>query len=160
MTKEQGSILVVDDDQEMCELLIDLLREENYQCESLQSGEAALDLLKNKEMDLLISDLRMQGLSGLDLLQQAKAIRPQQAMIIIMAFGSVETAIEAMKRGAVDYIIKPFKSEHLLLVAQKAFERIRLQQEVIRLREAVYASYQFSNLCLLTKVSDWKGLMN
>ncbi len=152
MTKQKGSVLVVDDDQEMCELLIDLLSEEGYQCESVQNGEAALNVLEKKEVDLLISDLRMQGLSGLDLLQRAKSIRPQQAMIIVTAFGTVETAIEAIKRGAVDYIIKPFKSEHLLLVAQKAFERISLQQEVVRLRQAVSATYKFSNIIGKSKV--------
>lgn len=146
MTHQKGSVLVVDDDQEMRELLSDLLREEGYQSESVQSGEEALQILERKEVDLLISDLRMQGISGLDLLQGAKAIRPQQAMIIITAFGTVKTAIEAMKRGAIDYIIKPFKSEHLLLVAQKAFERIHLHQEVMRLREVVSAPYQFSNI--------------
>ncbi len=146
MTKEQGTVLVVDDDLEMCGLLVDLLSEEGYAVESVQSGETAIQILEEKNFDLVISDLKMSGLSGLDLLQRAKAIRPEQAVMIITAFGTVETAIEAMKRGAVDYIIKPVKREHLLLVAGKAFERIRLQQEVTRLRQAISETYEFANI--------------
>ncbi|MFQ5588832.1 MAG: sigma-54-dependent transcriptional regulator [Nitrospiria bacterium] len=146
MTKQRGTVLVVDDDPEMCELLVELLTEESYNTESVQSGEAAIQILEEKTVDLVISDLKMHGLSGLDLLKRARSIRPDQAVIIITAFGTVETAIEAMKRGAVDYIIKPFKREHLLLVAEKAFERVRLQQEVRRLRQEISDTYQYANI--------------
>ncbi len=146
MPVQNGTVLVIDDDLEMCHLLVDLLSEEGYKAESIQNSTAALQALHANEYDLLISDLKMPGLTGLDLLQKAIVIRPQQAMIIITAFGTVETAIEAMKYGALDYIIKPFKREHLLLVAKKAFGRVRLQQEVMRLRQAVSATYCFSNI--------------
>lgn len=146
MSESKRLILVVDDDREMRELLKDLLEEEGYHCESVDSAEAAIALFEAKTYDLVISDLRMAGLSGLDLLKQAKLQRADQAMIIITAFGTVATAIEAMKQGASDYLIKPFKREHLLLVVNKAFERIYLQQELLRLRQVVSKQNQFSNI--------------
>ncbi len=146
MSKSLGTILVVDDDREMRELLSDLLEEEGYLCELVDSAEAAMTLICAKNYDLLISDLRMGGLSGLDLLKQARLQRSDQAMIIITAFGTVASAIETMKQGAYDYLIKPFKREHLLLVTKKAFDRIHLQEELSRLRQVVSKQYQFSNI--------------
>jgi len=146
MSKSEGLILVVDDDRALRELLKDLLEEEGYRCEAVNSAETAIALLEEKTYDLLISDLRMTGLSGLDLLKQARLQRRDQAMIIITAFGTVATAIESMKQGAYDYLIKPFKREHLLLVVNKAFERIHLQQELLHLRQVVSKKYQFSNI--------------
>ncbi|MFQ5542763.1 MAG: sigma-54-dependent transcriptional regulator [Nitrospiria bacterium] len=142
----KGSILVVDDDREMCQLLEDLLSEEGYRVESLQDGETALQMLELHQYDLLITDLRMHGISGLELLQRAKVIEAKQAIIIITAFGTVETAIESMKLGAADYIIKPFKRDHLLIVVAKAFDQIRLHKEVTRLRQVLTKSFQFSNM--------------
>ncbi len=145
-SRPKGTILVVDDDKELCALLVDLLTEEGYETESVQSGSKAIRHLEEKEYDLLISDIRMPGLSGLDLLQAVKAVRPQQTIIMITAFGTVETAIDAMKLGAFDYIIKPFKTEELIVVVKRSFEQIRLHEEVIRLRQAVAKEYQFSNI--------------
>ncbi len=142
----QGSILVVDDDMDLCGLLMDLLTEEGYDVESVQNGDEAIARFKGNGYDLLLSDIKMPGLSGLDLLQEIKKIRPEQTLIMITAFGTVETAIEAMKLGAIDYIIKPFKSEELTLIVQKAFEQIRLHKEVLRLRQEVAKEYQFSNI--------------
>ncbi len=154
MSESKGLILVVDDDREMRLLLVDLLEEEGYHCESVNSAEAAIALIEVKTYDLLISDLRMTGLSGLDLLKQARLQRADQAMMIITAFGTVATAIEAMKQGAYDYLIKPFKREHLLLVVKKAFERIHLQQELLRLRQVVSKQYQFSNIIGKSKAME------
>lgn len=142
----EGTILVVDDDREMRELLEDLLREEGYETESVESGDRALSRLERKPYDLLISDLKMDGMSGLALLQRTKKINPKQTMILITAFGTVESAIEAMKSGAFDYIIKPFKADELIISVQKAFERIQLQKEVARLRQEISREHQFSNI--------------
>jgi len=145
-SKMLGTILVVDDDMALCALLVDLLTDEGYEVQAAQSGEEALKRLEGGRYDLLISDIKMPGVSGLELLQRSKEITPQQTIIMITAFGTVETAIEAMKLGAIDYIIKPFKSAELIVVVQKAFEQIRLHEEVIRLRKEVAKEYQFSNI--------------
>ncbi len=146
ISETKGTVLIVEDDREMRELLEDLLREEGYETASVQNGDLAAKCLDGKGYDLLISDLKMDGMSGLELLQRVKAFRPEQTMILITAFGTVESAIEAMKLGAFDYIIKPFKSEELIVTVQKAFERIQLEKEVIHLRQAVTKEYQFSNM--------------
>ena len=141
-----GTVLAVDDDREMRGLLCDLLSEEGYDVTAAESGEEAARLLEIRPYDLVITDLRMSGLSGLDLLHRARELRPRQAVVLITAFGSVETAIGAMKAGAFDYVIKPFKSEALVIVVGKAFERIRLQEEVVRLRKEVAREHEFSNI--------------
>jgi DNA-binding NtrC family response regulator len=146
MPEVKGEVLIVDDDREMRELLKELLEEEGYETESVPSGEVALQRLGRKPYDLLITDLRMDGLSGLALLQKARGINPKQTIILITAFGTVESAIDSMKEGAFDYIIKPFKAGQLLVVVQKAFEQIGLQKEVARLREAISREHQFSNI--------------
>ena len=144
--ERRGTILVVDDDCEMRGLVSDLLSEEGYTTEAVESGAAAMRRIGISPYDLVISDLKMPGISGLDLLRMIREGSPDQAIILITAFGSVETAIEAMKAGALDYIVKPFKSESLRIVVAKAFERIRLQAEVARLRQAVAREYEFSNI--------------
>jgi len=144
--ESRGTILVVDDDREMRGLVSDLLSEEGYTAEAVESGEAAARRIDASPYDLIISDLKMPGISGLDLLRMIKQGRPDQAMILITAFGSMETAIDAMKAGALDYIIKPFKSESLRIVVEKAFERIRMQAEVTRLRQVVAEENEFANI--------------
>ncbi|MFQ5580006.1 MAG: sigma-54-dependent transcriptional regulator [Nitrospiria bacterium] len=146
MSEMKGSVLIVDDDLEMRKLIEEFLQEEGYDAESVSSGDQALKSFQLRHYDLLITDLRMEGLSGLDLLKQVKSVFPQQTIIMITAFGTVESAIEAMKLGALDYIIKPFKRGQLIVVVEKAFEQIRLQQEVNRLRKVVTKEYQFSNI--------------
>lgn len=146
MSEVKGSVLIVDDDREMRKLIEEFLQEEGYDAESVSSGDLAMNSLQVKHYDLLITDLRMEGLSGLELLKKVKSIYPQQTIIMITAFGTVESAIEAMKLGALDYIIKPFKRGQLIVVVEKAFEQIRLQQEVNRLRKVVTKEYQFSKM--------------
>lgn len=152
MSESKGTVLVVDDDREMRDLLVELLSKEGFHAEAAQNAEHAIESLEISEYDLLISDLRMDGLSGLDLLKKAKEIEPDQTVIIITAFGTVASAIEAMKFGALDYLIKPFKREHLLLVVEKAFERIRLHKELAHLRQAISKQYQFSSIIGKSKV--------
>jgi len=146
MTETKGSVLIVEDDREMRQLLVDLLGEAGYAVESIPNAEEALETLTVKAFDLLISDLKLEGLSGIDLLRKVKEGDPEQAVIIITAFGTVASAIEAMKAGAIDYLVKPFKQEHLLLVVEKAFERIRLHQEVLYLRQEMSKRFEFSNM--------------
>jgi len=146
MSEVKGSVLIVDDDLEMRKLIEEFLQEEGYDAESVASGDSAMRSLQVRPCDLVITDLRMEGLSGLELLKKVKAVYPQQTIIMITAFGTVESAIEAMKFGALDYIIKPFKLRKLIVVVEKAFEQIWLQKEVNRLREEVSREYQFSKI--------------
>ncbi|HIE64907.1 MAG: sigma-54 dependent transcriptional regulator [Nitrospira sp.] len=146
MSEAKGSVLIVDDDREMRKLIEEFLQEEGYDAESVASGDLAIRSLQVRPCDLLITDLRMEGLSGLELLKKVKAVNPQQTIIMITAFGTVESAIEVMKFGALDYIIKPFKLGKLIVVVEKAFEQIWLQKEVNRLRVEVSREYEFSKI--------------
>ncbi|HLF87247.1 MAG TPA: response regulator, partial [Nitrospiria bacterium] len=142
----KGKVLVVDDDQEMCELIHDLLIEDGERVEITTNGKEVLRLVSDGDFDLVIIDLVMKEMNGLELFRQIKEIRPDTAVIIITAFGTIESAIEAMKLGAYDYITKPFKNEEIKLVTQKAINEIALRKEIVRLRSEVERKYRFDNI--------------
>lgn len=144
--EKKGTILVVDDEPEMCHWLEDLLGEEGYTLQFALSAEEALGRLREGPPELLITDLRMQKMSGMDLLKKVHLQWPRTLVILVTAFGTVESALEAMKGGAYDYITKPFKSDELILTVGKAFERIRLEGEVDRLRQEISKEYEFENI--------------
>jgi two-component system, NtrC family, response regulator HydG len=144
--EQQASILVVDDDHEMAEVVCDVLREAGYQAIGADLGAEALAIVKRECPDVLISDLRMSGLSGHQLQLELKRIAPNLPVIIITAFGSIQTAVESMKLGAFDYITKPFSNDELLLVVSRALEAFRLRQEVRRLRGELARSYGLPNI--------------
>lgn len=146
MREGNDRILVVDDDLEMCGLLAEVLREEGFHVSATGDSFEALNLLKREEFDLLITDLKMKGLKGLDLLEEAKKVAPTTPVIIITAFGTIESAIKAMKMGAYDYITKPFQMDELILTLRKALETRQLRKEVIRLRKEVESRYQFHQI--------------
>jgi len=131
---EQATILVVDDDQDMVSALGDILRQAGYRALGANSGHDALAIVERDPPDVLISDLRMAGMSGHALQTELKRIAPDLPVIIITAFGSIQTAVESMKLGAFDYITKPFINAELLLVVARALENRELRREVKRLR--------------------------
>jgi len=139
-------ILVVDDDLEMCRLLSEVLTEEGFSV--LTTGESleAAKILKKEEFDVLITDLKMKGLKGLDLLEEAKKIAPLTPVIIITAFGTIESAIQAMKMGAYDYVTKPFQMDEIVLTVKKALENRLLKKEVVRLKKEMESRYHFHQL--------------
>jgi len=139
-------ILVVDDDPEMCRLLSEVLTEEGFLV--LTTGESleASKILKKEEFDVLITDLKMKGLKGLDLLEEAKKIAPLTPVIIITAFGTIESAIQAMKMGAYDYVTKPFQMDEIVLTVKKALENRFLKKEVVRLKKEMESRYHFHQL--------------
>jgi DNA-binding NtrC family response regulator len=144
-----GRLLVVDDDAEMCRLLAEVLTEEGHTVLTAVTGADALGLLDasgGETFDLLITDLHLPAMKGLDLMLQARQRQPDLAVIIITAFGSIESAIDAMKRGAYDYLPKPFKMEELVLTVGKALREGALRREVARLREELSRDYRFGNL--------------
>jgi len=144
--EQQASVLVVDDDPEMAEVVCDVLREAGYEATGVSRGAEALAIVKRECPDVLISDLRMSGLSGHQLQLELKRVAPNLPVIIITAFGSIQTAVESMKLGAFDYITKPFSNDELLLVVARALEARSLRQEVRRLRGELARSYGLPNI--------------
>jgi response regulator RpfG family c-di-GMP phosphodiesterase len=130
-------ILVVDDEKVIREILCEFLALEGYVVRGVEDGEKALSELRLRPYDIVISDLKMPKLSGLELLEKTMSEKLGVLTVIMTGFGTVETAIEAMKKGAYDYILKPFKVEEVVHIVQRGLDRQRLQQENIRLREAL-----------------------
>jgi response regulator RpfG family c-di-GMP phosphodiesterase len=134
---ESARILVVDDEKVIREILAEFLTLEGYVVRSVEDGEKALAELRMRPYDLVISDLKMPRVSGLQLLEKITEENINVLTVIMTGFGTVETAIEAMKKGAYDYILKPFKVEEVIHVVQRGLYRQQLQAENIRLREAL-----------------------
>ena len=115
-------ILLVDDEPSILSILSTLLDAEGHDIASATHGAKAQDLILSEDFDLMISDIRMSPVSGMDLLRFAHEERPDLAVIMLTAYGQVETAVEALELGAFDYIKKPFKADHLLATVEKALE--------------------------------------
>ncbi|MBM4330091.1 MAG: sigma-54-dependent Fis family transcriptional regulator [Deltaproteobacteria bacterium] len=147
MVEDKGyRVLAVDDDLEMCKLLSDFLTGEGFSVLTIGSSLEAAKIIKKEEFDVIITDLKMEGLKGLDLLEEVKKIAPLTPVVIITAFGTIESAIQAMKLGAYDYITKPFQMDELVLTVKKSLENRLLKKEVMRLKKEIESRYQFHNL--------------
>jgi signal transduction histidine kinase/FixJ family two-component response regulator len=131
---EELKILVVDDEKDIREGVERILKRMGYQVFIADRGETALAVLADKTVDLAILDLKMPGMDGMELHQRIRAINDQIIVIIITGYATIETAIEAMKQGAYDFIPKPFEPEHLRIVVRRAHEKLRLKQESERLQ--------------------------
>ena len=129
MSEDQATVLVVDDDYEMASAVCEVLRQAHYTALSAQSGSEAIEFVKDRHPDLVISDLRMTEMTGDQLLIELNRIAPNLPMVIITAFGSVENAVESAKLGAQDFITKPFGNKQLLSVVSRVLENQRLRQE-------------------------------
>jgi response regulator RpfG family c-di-GMP phosphodiesterase len=136
-TLEQARILVVDDEKVIREILADFLTMEGYVVHAVEDGALALEELHKRSYNLVISDLKMPNLTGLELIQKIGEESIPVITVIMTGFGTVETAIEAMKKGAYDYILKPFKVEEVIHIVQRGLDRQRLQHENIRLKDAL-----------------------
>jgi response regulator RpfG family c-di-GMP phosphodiesterase len=134
---ERPRILVVDDEKVIREILADFLDMEGYVVHTVEDGVEALKELHRRSYNLVISDLKMPNMGGLELIQKITEESLPVLTVIMTGFGTVETAIEAMKRGAYDYIIKPFKVEEVMHIVQRGLDRQRLQHENIRLKDAL-----------------------
>jgi DNA-binding NtrC family response regulator len=146
MADTMGRILVVDDDLEMRALVKDVLEEQGHCVAVAESGRDALKQLSEGPFGVVLTDLRMQGMQGLQLLTAVKETYPDVNVILMTAFGSVETAIEAMKQGAYDYLIKPVKNDELIRIANRAVREADLRLEVHRLRREVLKEYSFHQI--------------
>ncbi len=139
-------ILVVDDEESLREFLEIMLKREGYDVATAADGEQAIKLLEKKSFDLIITDLQMPKVHGMEVLSKAKEIDPDSVVIVITAFGSTESAVEAMKLGAYDYITKPFKIDEIKLIIRKALEKRTLFIENIYLKKELGSKYHFGNL--------------
>jgi DNA-binding response OmpR family regulator len=130
-------ILIVDDERVIREILSDFLSLEGYVVRTVEDGAEALRELQRRSYNLVISDLKMPNMGGLELIEKITAMSLPVLTVIMTGFGTVETAIEAMKKGAYDYILKPFKVEEVVHIVQRGLDRQRLQHENIRLKDAL-----------------------
>jgi DNA-binding NtrC family response regulator len=146
MTEESGSLLVVDDDEEMRNLIRDVLQDRGHQVAVASSGASALAQLREEHYAVVLTDLRMKGMQGIELLIEIKRDYPDAGVILMTAFGSVETAVEAMKHGASDYLTKPVRTDELVRVVERVMREVTLRQEVTRLRREVHKEYSFHQI--------------
>src|SRR5262245_30362079 len=140
------SILVVDDERSIRVGLKGLLSKEGYEVTVAENGNDALRLLTNQEYDLVLTDLRMAGLDGLGLLKKIKEQYPDTLVIMMTAYGSEKIAVEAMKAGARDYLVKPFDNDEVKILVHQALEQRRLQSQVQHLHERLDAAFRFDNI--------------
>jgi DNA-binding NtrC family response regulator len=150
----KASLHVIDDEPVIRDILEQLLSAEGYDVELSASGEEALPKFEASSYDLVLLDLLMPGRNGLEVLPDIKRLAPQTMVIIITAYASVESAIEAMKIGAYDYVQKPFKHEDLLLTIERALANKVLREENVRLREEMQKIFSFSNILGRSKAME------
>ena len=142
----KGKVIVIDDEVNAAAALETLLREDGYEVSRAHNASDGLALLEKTDADVVLTDLRMPGMDGLELLQRIKTIRPEVMVLLMTAYGTVKTAVRAMKLGAEDYLGKPIDVEELEIVLERALEKKRLREETQVLRERVGKKYRFDNL--------------
>jgi DNA-binding NtrC family response regulator len=144
--EKTGIIHIIDDEPIIYEILQDILTSEGYAVEISTNGEEALEKHSARDVDLILLDLLMPGMDGIEVLKRLKKIDPHVVVIIITAYASIESAISAMKTGAYDYIQKPFKHDELLLVVERAIAHRKLQEENLRLKDELKRKFSFEKI--------------
>lgn len=139
-------ILIVEDDPKMRDALQYIMRKEGYGVDAVGEGESALEKLKATDYELIISDLKLPGMDGMDVLRAAKKYKPYVGVIVITAYGTIDSAVVAMKSGAEDYITKPFNIDHIRLVVKKALEKRELSTRNALLESQLRRKYRFENI--------------
>ena len=140
------SILIVDDEKNYTAVLSEVLEEEGYESFTANSAGKALEILQIEDVDLVVTDMKMPGMDGLELLDRIKHKWPDLPVIIMTAHGTVDKAVEAMQKGAYNFILKPFDNERLVIYSQKAIELYQVVKENRRLQTEVVARYRFDNI--------------
>ena len=140
------SILVVDDEPNYLIVLSELLRDEGYEVFTADGGENALKIIEESELDMVISDMQMPGMDGLQLLQAVKTVNPDLPVIMVTAFAEVEKAVKAMQAGAFSYLAKPFSNDELLVNIKKAIHHHSLVRENTRLRNEIHGKTGYSGM--------------
>jgi DNA-binding NtrC family response regulator len=144
--KENARILVVDDEPMVCLALTNWLEEENYLAQAVEDGPRAIDAVREENWDIVLLDLRMPGMDGMEVLKQIKEIAPQTVVIMMTAYASIPGAVQAMKDGAYDYIVKPLDVDQLTLMLQRIAEHQRLITENILLQKRLTEQYEFEDI--------------
>ncbi|MFQ5543576.1 MAG: sigma-54-dependent transcriptional regulator [Nitrospiria bacterium] len=139
-------ILIVDNEKSMRDFLAIVLKKEGYQCQTAEDGQHALAIFEKTSFDLVLTDIKMPKMSGLELLKALKTVSPETATVMMTAFASTETAVEAMKEGAYDYITKPFQVDEVKLIIKNVLERKTLQQENRLLRSELKLQADFNQI--------------
>jgi DNA-binding NtrC family response regulator len=142
----KSRVLIVEDDRAMCELLEAQLRRRGFDALSRSSADQALALLRMEDFQVVVADYNMPGTSGISLCDELSTSRPDLPVVVITAFGSMETAIAAIRAGAYDFLPKPFETEQLVLTLERAIAHFTLKEEVKRLRRAVSESARFGEI--------------
>ncbi len=140
------TILIVDDEKNYLVVLESLLGLEGYEILTARDGYDALRLVNETDLDLVITDMKMPGMNGMELLEKCKKIKPELPVIMMTAFGTIEMAVEAMRKHAYDYIRKPFENEELKLTVKKALDNYRLVRENRLLNEALSDRFRYGNI--------------
>jgi DNA-binding NtrC family response regulator len=140
------SILVIDDKESMRQMLAKTLESEGYEVEVARDGEVGLDKAKEKRFDLVLTDLKLPNMDGLSVLSSFKDLDPEISVIVMTAYGTIETAVQAIKQGAFDFLTKPFDVDHLNVLIQRALENRRLLAENVLLREELAQSLGFTDI--------------
>lgn len=140
------TILVVDDEKNYLVVLEALLGSEGYETVTADNAHDALELVRDSDLDLVITDMKMPRMTGMQLLEETKKVKPELPVIMMTAYGTIEMAVEAMKKQAYDYITKPFRNEELKLTIRKALENYRLIKDNKRLSQALSDQYRYGNI--------------
>jgi DNA-binding NtrC family response regulator len=147
MKPEKSSILIVEDEPKMRRLLELQLAEEGFHARTAPNAETGLQILSKEPFDVIVTDFKLPGMSGLDFLQAVKRVDANLPVVIMTAYGTVESAVDAMKAGASDYVLKPFSLAELVLVIRKELASHQLRQENRDLREALGPSSREATKC-------------
>lgn len=140
------NILVVEDQKNMRESLAIAFRRSGYNVDSVESGEKAIAVQNEHFYDLAVVDLKMENMDGLEVLSRIKRINPSTEVVVMTAYGTIDSAIQAMRRGAYDYVTKPFQLPDILSVVERALEKKRLSDKVTILQKEGKESYQFEGV--------------
>lgn len=139
-------ILIVDDEKSILDLLGAVFEKEGYSVETAFSARKALDLMDKREFDLVLTDVKLPQMSGMDILKHVKDRKPDIPVVMITAFGTISQAVEAFKMGATDYVVKPFDVDELKIIVAQSLEKRRLKEENILLKKELAEKYSFANM--------------
>jgi len=144
--QKKKHILIIDDEPEMQDILKQLLHDEGYAIDTALSGEEGIERLIEASFDLVICDIMMPGINGIRTLEKIRQIDPHQMVIMITAYASVESAVEAMRKGAYEYITRPFRNDEVLLIVKNSLKQKELMEENLNLRKVLKKKYCFENI--------------
>jgi two-component system NtrC family response regulator len=141
-----NTILIVDDEKNYLTILSAVLEDEGFEVLTALGGQEALEVHKTSDLDLILTDMKMPGMDGIELLENIKSVDPDLPVIMMTAYGTVDKAVEAMQKGAYTYVLKPFDNERLIIYVNKAISMYQVVKENRRLRDAVESQFRFGSI--------------